>query len=423
MIDTTESRLLLDTLARFEQQIDTCKTHAELVELFCRQVIDFLQKHLTLQPLVAHWRIEYERLLTQSNAYQERALSEIKDAFQKIITASQVESAEVTRKIAQIQWMFSGEPGEMGFSSWPLCRTMFGEVKELLQKLFDLGEHDLCAQYATIETAFGHPVIGDGGYCPAYIREFTFSPTLELVAGVEQELQWDQLQNPVMVWRYFESALWCWHTEATYFEGLVDIFGRKSNVLLALGEKETWLEITAVKNRYDTARSPIVFTTRLFKDGFCTLCNAVITFVSNGGQVEAHPINEAMQFELRLEENHLWMLVNTGIGNVQPFHLKRFNEGVETESAPYIFVQQLFDHPEGDDIECDSDNIPKLILRSGFGELIRDYFFGKSRGTKVRFKGTKVSIRRDEKCRRALEVLIENHQRVGSPEYHRVDWS
>lgn len=91
-------------------------------------------------------------------------------------------------------------------------------------------------------------------------------------------------------------------------------------------------------------------------------------------------------------------------------------------SGPHEFIKNLLqDHPEGGDIEIalaeKSDSIPKAIDRLGMPESLRGLFFGQSRGTRVIFKGARVGIDRDEKCRNILEVLLDTHEKAGAPEY------
>ena len=50
-------------------------------------------------------------------------------------------------------------------------------------------------------------------------------------------------------------------------------------------------------------------------------------------------------------------------------------------------------------------------------DSVKSLFFGQSRGTRVIFKGARVSMDRDENCRRLLDDLQDLHDKAGAPEY------
>lgn len=93
------------------------KSRFKIVELFCRYIIPFVQKHLELQSLVVGWRKEYETQLIKNDVLQEKVLQETVVAFQKIVETVGDTTESIKLKIAYIENILSGKPGRQGYSS------------------------------------------------------------------------------------------------------------------------------------------------------------------------------------------------------------------------------------------------------------------------------------------------------------------
>ena len=181
---------------------------------------------------------------------------------------------------------------------------------------------------------------------------------------------WDQRNNPAIVWMYFKSALWCWNTSEGYFNNLPSIFEKQSqDPMPPICDKSAWGEIAAVKKGENLEHSPVIFTDDFFHSGFNTLINEIYTFASNGfklNEAEVNPLDK-MIFELKLNENRLWVFVYTGLSEPKKYYIKRFNDGMQNESTPYGFIKELLqNHPKGGDVEVpltdESDSIPSVSL-------------------------------------------------------------
>jgi hypothetical protein len=255
------------------------KSRFEIVEFFCRYIIPFIQKHPDLQQLVVGWRKAYEAQLIKNDALQKKVLQDTAEAFQKIVEAVVVEDTTepIKLKIADIQNILNGKPGIAGYTSWPQYREAYWAVKELLQMLFDDGKTNLCACYAILDTRSSY-VEKDGKYeivKELYISEFTYSSTIEQAAQAEREFKDLQLQDPVKVWPYFEAAFYFWNvTSSSIKENLEYLY--KVHPLRAASQQAAWFEINQVKSRRGGGRTPLIFTTELFREGLRTIINEMI---------------------------------------------------------------------------------------------------------------------------------------------------
>ena len=253
------------------------KSRFEIVELFCRHIIPFIQKHPDLQPLVTGWRKEYEAQLTKNDLLQKKVLQETAEAFQKIDEAVGDTGEPIKLKIADIKNILNGRPAREGYTSWPQYRKAYWAVKELLQMLFDEGRTDLCIEYATFGTR-SHYEEKDGKYHivnETYILGFTFSSMIEEAVQAEKEFNDLQLQDPVKVWSYFEAALCFWRmNERDIKENLEYLY--KVHPLRAACQKAAWFEINLVKSRWEGNLTPFIFTTELFREGLRAIINDVM---------------------------------------------------------------------------------------------------------------------------------------------------
>lgn len=269
----------LAVLEKWSQQLneDIYKNRFEIVELFCRYIIPFIQKHPDFQPLVVDWRKSYEVQLLENNALQKKVLEETAQTFREIVNAIRDISEPLKLKIADIEEILNGRPGREGYTSWPQYRKAYWAVKELLEMLFREGKTDLCACYANFDTTQRY-VENDGKYQvvkKTHIAEFTFSSTIEEADQAEKEFSNLQLQDVVKIWSYFEVALYFWcMTDQDIKKNLDYLY--KVHPLRAASQKAAWFEINLVKRQREGRCTPIIFTTELFKEGLRTVINEIL---------------------------------------------------------------------------------------------------------------------------------------------------
>ncbi|MBF8263928.1 MAG: hypothetical protein HW387_1593 [Parachlamydiales bacterium] len=419
-------QFLLDAIARFENESKSSNETNHLIELFCYQVIPFLRDQASIELLRRRWRKKYEDLHSQIASLEQAALEEVTSAFRKI-EQTVANRGSVAKKVARINAILSGNPGKAGFTSWPLYREVFFEIKGLLETVLRTrGGREICENYAILGVK--EKRIIRVNKCPIvkrepYIAIFTFAPSVEKARLALDAAHWERTKDPAVMWHYFECALWCWNTEESYFEKTSDLLKVASNPFPALSEKAAWLEIAKIKNRLSIDHPPLIFTSRLFKEGFCALANEITIFLSNGcPSGDSKLPTDQVILELSLKEERLWVLVYMGLSKPKEVYLKRFNTGGINGSSPYDFIENLLqNHADRGEVLIDfadkSENIPKALERIGMRESFKNLFFGQSRGNKVTFHGSRIGIPRNEECRLLLEELDEIHQKAGCPRY------
>jgi len=422
---------LLEALTRFERQISSEMTHGSLVELFCRQVIPFLRNDQTIEPLRKKWHRRYESLCAQVTTLEKTALDEVVGAFDRLKQELQPIDS-LRQEIERIDDILAGTPKEAGFSSWPLYRHAFFEIKRLLESvLIEPDGLEICKRYALLGVKEKHiPRLNQPSEIvqEPYIMNYTFAPSIDKARLALDAAHWDQTNDPAVMWYYFLYAEWCWNTNESYFERTLDILDKGTNPFPALAEKATWLEIAVIRDGLSTEHGPVVFTAQLFREGFQTLLNDIMTFLVQDGQIndKVEPIDQ-VTLELCLNENRLWILAFLGLGEPKYFYIKRFNDGEATASTPFAFIEALLaNYAGGGEVVLDfadkSENVPRALERMGMLAFFKHLFFGQSRGNKVVFYGSKISLPRDEKCRLLLEEFEKHHQQKGSPKYEHTDW-
>ena len=417
----------LEVLERFEKQIQThvdCKT---LIPLFCKKIIPFLQTHPSLENLRIKWRKKYEELVHHYSAAEEEAFTEVKEVLFQIERSVKTQDDDIKKKIITIKKILSGDPSE-GFTFQPFYFRFDCEVKGLIQMLLDQGHLETCQKYAVLRKITKSFFIEHGSLElkeEYVIDRHTFAPSVEKANSAREAMSWKQAQDPTIAWHYFELAAWYWTTDDSYFEKDNDLLRKKDyNPLPVLSEKMTWWEVAFVKKQSDQNIHPIVFTGPFFKEGFCTLFNEITMVASRGFDVklESLPVDQ-VTLELHMQENLLWIFVYNGPSSEpKQYYLKRFNDGASLKSGPYGFIKNLLkNHRDGGMVSVDlvdkTESIPKHIDRIGLKNPLKVLFFGKSGGNKVPFKGYRVAIDRDEKCRNVLSFLEKIHQNAGSPKY------
>lgn len=428
---------LLDVLSRFERQVHSSETTYEnLVELFCLQIIPFLRDEKAINPLKQKWRRRYESLCNQITILEKAALEEVVGAFGRLKEDLKPIGGGLHKHIERIDGILAGNPGEAGFTSWPIYREVFFEIKHLLEfVLTKNGGKEICENYAVLGMKpkqerqlfrIKKPIKVKK---EPYIMFYTFAPSIDKARLALDAAHWDRTNDPAVMWHYLVCAEWCWNTNESFFEKSLDILSRAANPFPALAEKGTWLEIAAVRDHLSMDHKPVIFTPGLFREGFQALHNDIAAFLAQDGQINdsPDPIDQVV-LELHLNENRLWILASLGLGQIKPYYIKRFNDGKTDGSTPFAFLEELLkNYASGGEIPLDfadkSENVPKALERMGMLSFFKHLFFGQSRGNKVDFYGIKISLPRDEKCRLLLSEFERHHQEMGNPKYEFTDWS
>lgn len=250
------------------------KNRFEIVELFCRCIIPFIQKHPDFQSVVALWRKDYQVQLIKNNELQTQVFEETGVTFRKIVAAVENPTEQIKLKIEDVENILNGKPDREGYSSWPQYRRAYDAVKKLLQMLFAEGKRDLCACYAVFNTRSSY-IEKDGKFEEIQeenILEFTFSSTIEEAVAAETEFKELRFQNPVKVWSLFETALYFWNLTETDIKKNLEYLS-KVHPIRALEQKAAWFEIDHVKRRDEKSRPPVIFKTELFREGLRTVLN------------------------------------------------------------------------------------------------------------------------------------------------------
>ena len=243
--------LLFNCLERFEKQSREITNRNDLVEFFCRHIIPLFAENSNIEDLRNEWKSRRNQLNQNIHETEARALNEIKNTFQEIKAAvGHANSEVITQRMTLIDRLMTGQ--EKWYGS-PLYRFLYDELKQLFQLLLEAGYEDLCKKYANLATHKKYvqkdPNQGErwvyvleGGRTShflstkeleeaqkrgdenlllpippdytlmdeTYIVEFSFAPSVIDAYAAMDAVHWDRLQDPVIVWWYFESALWCW---------------------------------------------------------------------------------------------------------------------------------------------------------------------------------------------------------------------
>jgi hypothetical protein len=243
------------------------KSRADIVNLFCRYIIPFLQRTIDLRIIVTQWRKDYEKLTCEFNWLQEIVFQNSRDTFKQILEEVGEVSEPISFKIKEIEEIIIGDRSRRGFSTWPLYWELYSEVKKLIDMLLRQGRHDLCSRYA---------IIGINKRRESYIIEFTFAP-IKKVRSCEKMLDYNRYQDPIVVWKYFEKAHLFWNIKDEDIEReLISLY--KSNPFHAMSTRGTWEEIAMVKKHDESCEEPLIFKIDFFKKGLKTLINEIKTF-------------------------------------------------------------------------------------------------------------------------------------------------
>ena len=245
------------------------KSHSEIVTFFCRTVIPFLHTNPEAQILVNIWKKEYKTRLAELDSAQKAVLQDCERTFREIIQAVGECPEHVRFKIEEIQKILTGDRSQKGFSSWPLHQEVYSDVKDLLEMLMGMGKHDLCARYTDIKKNVGNE---------PYISEFTFASDICNPILNIQNFNCNQVQNPPIVWHYFELALHFWNSKPEAIEKELKLL----HPFNALYHQRLWEEIVLVKNpKKNHTITSSIFKDSLFINGLRTINNEIIIFFPN----------------------------------------------------------------------------------------------------------------------------------------------
>ncbi len=389
--------LIIDNLLQFEKECVDITSRNELVVVFCQRVIPFLQKSIALKPLIDRWRQDRECLNYDYKESEKTALDKFIKIFEKVRRRLGADISDtLIKRIARVENTIKGKEGYL-YILPPLHDVVFDELKYLFNCLLNEGYTDLCERFVKIGTVREYDPSIEKWVDNPCVSEYTFAECLEDVSARRKAILWDQVHDPVVVWWYFESALWFWNTPKSYFDTPRPKLNTKKACekhAKALGSVGGWSEIASVQDKSLYMKEPIIFTDRLFKQGLLTVITAVREFFSSLCQNKELGDRE-VTVELSLDagdkgldRDALWLSVIIAGEATKKYCLKKFNDG----QRPYEFIKLLFDkYPKGGEVEVDlreSESIPKFIGRLGFTGELKKIFFGRSQGNRVMFKGT-----------------------------------
>lgn len=449
-----------DVLSRFEKEALETASRADLVKLFCIQVIPFLSNHPLLGPLRARWISRRQELAYSVLQHERNTLDELKSTFAKVKKDLQASTdAAIQSQIAKIEHILRGKDK---YYSPPIYVVVFDELKQLLEFALKAGHIDICKKYSTIQThqkviqkdpgqKMRWGLLNEEGYVykilsteelakaqddpslisippethvvdETFIESFTLAPSLEKTYESKRARQSDQIKDPAVVWEWMESALYYWNTPVSYFDQTVSSPKTQSDCtkhFKRLCEASAWREIEDAKQNNPPRSRPFIFTDKFFRLGIRTLINEVTAFLS---LPNIPPLNEALPssclFELLLEGQELWIGATLDDGKKERYYLQKFHDGEHPDgSSPLRFVKKLLQNPRGGEIEIElrykSESVGKYINCLKMPKDLKRFFFDTSHGSYVQFKGSKIELVSDSQCNTdtVLKELRENHQK------------
>lgn len=456
-ITSNQSLILLNCLERFEKQSEEITNRNELVELFCEQVIPLLAENVLIGDLRKHWSLRRDLMNRKIQESEAKAIEEIKETFAEVSNAiGDTTNKKILPKLALIGRLVSGE--EKWYGS-PLYQILYDELKQLFEILMAAGYTDLCKNYAKLATHKIYVqtdpnqgerwirVLGDHHTTKVlsreeleivrredegsllsippdihpidetYIEEFFFAPTvLEAYASMDA-VHWERLSDPVVVWWYFESAVWCWKTTEFYFDEVIrpkngDDHGKHFKTTC---EKVTWREIAAVRDRDNSIQIPIIFTEDLFRKGLRTLANAINIYLSQDPILLKNQLQSVelpmTTFELVLDENELWVKVIFENQAVEKFYIQKFYEGPDPAGSHlHQFMKETLKDPDSGvkraKLTRKWESASKHINRLNLPQSLKQEFFSESHGSHFQFSGARLSLKPNPK----IDVRLILHE-------------
>ncbi|GEM_PF-6978590 len=458
-----QSLLLLNCLERFERQSNEIQNRDEVVELFCTQAIPLLAENNLIDELRKDWMRTRDRMNIKVKETEAKALEELKETANEIqITLGICSNEIITKKVALIQRLTSGE--EKWFGS-PPYQILYDELKQLFELLVNAGYIDLCKPYAKLtsrkiyvqtdpnqeerwvkvfEDHSTSKVLSadeleiarkedEGNLLQVppdyhlvdepYIEEFTFAPAVIEAYAAMDAVHWNRLQDPAVIWWYFETALWCWKTTEFYFNEVVR--PKNGNDLekhfKTTCEQATWREIADVRDRVNHAgRTPVIFTTAFFRTGIRTLANAIASYLSQDPATRNLPFYAAYSptttFELVLDGNELWVHVTFENQSLEKFYVQKFHEGADPAgSRLHQFMKETLKDPNSGvkraKLTRKWESASKHIHRLNLPQRLKQEFFTKSHGSHFQFNGARLSLKLNSHTDVGLilQELRQNH--------------
>ncbi len=456
-----QSLLLLNCLERFERQSKELQSRDEVVELFCTQGIPLLAENSLIDELRKDWAHKRDLMNLRVKETEAKAWEELKETADAVpIALGACPNETITKKLALIQRLISGEEKWCGT---PLYQILYDELKQLFELLANAGYSDLCKPYAKLANRKIYvqtdpnqeerwiKVFGDRHTSKilnadeleiarredelsllqvppdyhladeTYIEEFTFAPTVLETYDAMDAIHWNRFQDPVVVWWYFETALWCWKTTEFYFNEVIR--PKNGNDLekhfKTTCEQATWREIADVRDRVNNAgRTPVIFTTEFFRAGIRTLANAIASYLSQDPATRDLTFQSAHSptttFELVLDGNELWVHVAFENQSIEKFFIQKFNDNAELAgSYLHRFVKDILKDPtvgtKKAKLTRKWESASKHINRLKIPKLLKSNFFRKMHGSSFQFQGDRIVITENEKACLILSELRKRH--------------
>jgi hypothetical protein len=452
--------IFLKFLERYEKQSREITSNNALIELFCNDIIPLLAESKVIASLREGWRNQRDQLNKRLQETEEKASKETIATFKKVkASIGDIKNQLIEEKISTIDNLVINKNK---IYSDPFYRILYRELKQLFYLLLQAGHSDICKKYAKLATHKEYvqknpdqkerwAIIQEDDKTPKiltdkeltkakseglslisvpvdyeliekpYIDEFLFAPSVVEAYEVMDAIHWDQVRNPAIVWWYFESALWCWHTPEIHFDQILTSNKKKNDhkYFQVIGEKFAWQEIVGIKNTFDAKFTPIIFTNNLFQMGFKTLINAIYDFLLKGDSALAKntytPEQNMVFFELKLNGNELWVHVTLSNDSIFKFYLQKFNEGIDADgSLIYRFMKDIIKNPEAGEkkanLSFSSESASKHINRIRLPVALKQAFFGRASRATFHFNGAKIALRSNDKETKAIfNKLRENH--------------
>lgn len=457
-----QSLVLLTCLERFEKQVEVTASRAELVGLFCRQIIPLLSEHNLIDDLREYWLLRRTQINQKIQELEEKALEEVKGTFVQVREAiGNKTDKRILVKLSLINRLILGDEKWYGN---PLYRILYSEMKELFEMLIDAGYVDLCKKYAKTRTRAiyieTHPQrvdksaqmfteTGDAKILEGketeitsiteqsglisipierhlvdktYIQEFFFAPIVLEADAARDEVNRDRICDPVIAWWYFDVALRYWNTTEFYFDEIVrpkngNDHGKHFQTTC---EKVAWREISSVKEGDNLDRPAVTFTEGLFRVGLRALINEINIYLSQDPIVfkkQLHSIRTSVTtFELFLDGNELWVNVKFENDAIEKFYIQKFHEGRDLEgSRLYQFMCELLNESSSGGGRPSQkrtwESASKCINRLKLPELLKREFFSRCQGDEFQFRAPLISLKSnsDKDVAQILRQLQENH--------------
>lgn len=458
MSEPINPQLLLTCLERFEKQAHSITNDDHSTELFCKEVIPFLEQNPSIDLLKQQWRQHRAYLQQKIEETSAQALLEIRETYQELKKALlNSDDSWINQKITLIDRLFKEDEKLLGN---PLYRILYDELKGLLQLLLAAGYEDLCHKYAKLTTRQIYVqkdpqqtdrwvrVLDNGnvshflseeeiqtakkwkksllGVPPEYelkdkvfIEEFTFAPAVIKAYAAKDAIYWRRHREPSIIWWYFESALWCWRTPESYFDQLTASKNgdNPEKHFHTICQKCTWQEIASIRDqKRDSAIT--IFTKDFFRHGLTTLINAIGVFLSHGMSSPSTSLKlskSTIVFELMLDDNELWVKATFENGVSNKFYVQKFYEGINAEGSPiFKFVKDLFKSPgvgsKRAKLIYKWETASKHINRLKLPIDLKKAFFGNSYGSSFNFNGIRVELPSD--CNKVLNELQKRHLKM-----------